>query len=74
MTRCIIAVLALMSIGAACCDPKHDAYAANARVIKLCEDRGGIPITTPITDQGEHTFQVLQQCAFPCDQRLPAER
>lgn len=57
-----------------CCDPKHGGYESAAENSKICIAKGGIPITEPVVDEGNHTFQILRQCAFPCDQRLAVEK
>lgn len=58
-----------------CCDVvRHEAFAQQAELTKLCTARGGIPITDLVVDEGTHAFQILRQCAFPCDQRLTVER
>lgn len=72
--RLFLFACVLASIGAACCDPKHDGYEAAAENAKVCLAKGGIPITEPHVDDGGHTFQILKQCAFPCDQRLTVEK
>lgn len=69
-------LFALLATGAAdtCCDAKHNGYALAAENAQVCLAKGGIPITTPVLDDGGHTFNLLTQCAFPCDQRLTVER
>jgi hypothetical protein len=69
-------LLALVATAGAeqCCDGKHDGYALAAENAKVCAAKGGIPITTPVLDEGNHTFNILTQCAFPCDQRLAVEK
>lgn len=67
-------VASVIALGAQCCDPKHDGYILAQENIKSCNAKGGIPITTPVVDEGQHTFQLLTSCAFPCDQRLVVEK
>lgn len=67
-------LIAVVAAGVSCCDPKHDGYAVAADNAKICVAKGGIPITEPIVDDGQHTFQILRSCAFPCDQRLTVEK
>lgn len=57
-----------------CCDPKHEGYATSAESVSICAAHGGVPISEPVLDDGQHTFQILKQCAFPCDQRISVEK
>lgn len=58
-----------------CCDSKHEGLALAAENTKICMAKGGIPITEPVGEEfGSHTFNILKQCAFPCDQRLAVEK
>lgn len=68
----IALVFAVSAAGTQCCDPYHDGYAKNQSAVQLCIDKGGIPITNTHIDNGGHGFQLLTQCAFPCDQRPAA--
>lgn len=68
-TIALLGLLAFVST-TECCDPGHakyeEAYVKNSK-IKLCEERGGIPITEhAVTDEGGHTYTKLVNCAFPC--------
>lgn len=69
-----LAFALLIAVSTGCCDAKHDGYTIAAEGTKLCVAKGGIPITEPIIDEGQHTFNIMKQCAFPCDQRLTVEK
>lgn len=72
--KCILFSLLMATAAETCCDSKHDGYVLAAENAKICLAKGGIPITEPVLDEGNHTFNILRQCAFPCDQRLAVEK
>lgn len=57
-----------------CCDARHFMYEQAAHNVEVCTAHGGIPITEPVMDDSNHAFNILKQCAFPCDQRLTVEK
>lgn len=67
-----LAVIAAATV--TCCDPQHDGYVTSQENIKICVSRGGVPISAPVLDSGNHAFQVLKHCEFPYEQRPTVEK
>ena len=68
-------IVAIAVMGASCCDQgRHDALEQMEQQVGMCAARGGIPIYEMAYDNGGHSFKILKQCAFPCDQRIAVEK
>lgn len=69
MRKGLLGLAIVLSVAADCCDPAHprkvEENKEQTRLIKLCEERGGIPIVDTIYDEGGHMFKKLSRCDFP---------
>lgn len=70
MRGVVLGVVLAAAVVQECCDSdKHRLLEDQQRIVKLCEERGGVPILETESekrcDQGGHCFRVLKQCSLP---------
>lgn len=73
--KMLVGVLLVATVaGTQCCDARHETFVANEEAATLCRARGGVAIVDIVRDDGNHSFSVLRQCAFPYDPKVLGER
>lgn len=74
----IVFAIAVVTIGADCCDSRHGMLAENEKGVAACRDRGGVAVIETdrarACDDGGHCFTLLARCDFPGQIKLQGEK